>query len=73
MVMFSGLGEQLTPGGKVAAGQVTATVPVNPPLGVTVIVEFAEPPAVALAADPVAVKFPGGASMVTVKLFEAAL
>jgi hypothetical protein len=46
-------GEQVTPGGKLAAaGQVTTTAPVNPPLGVRVIVEFdvvivpAAPPAV---------------------------
>jgi len=34
--------EQVTPGGKLAAaGQVTTTAPLNPPLGVRVIVEFA--------------------------------
>jgi len=37
-VMFSGDGVQVTPGGKVAAVGVTATMPVNPPLGVTVTV-----------------------------------
>jgi len=35
-LMFSGDGVQVTPGGKVDA--VTATVPVNPPVGVTVTV-----------------------------------
>jgi len=35
-------GEQVTPGGKlVAIGQVTVTAPTKPPLGVSVIVEFA--------------------------------
>jgi len=35
-------GEQVTPGGKLAAaGQVTTTGPANPPLGVSMIVEFA--------------------------------
>ena len=38
MLMFSGDGVQLTPGGSVAAVGVTATVPVNPPAGVTVTV-----------------------------------
>ena len=34
-------GEQVTPGGKLAAaGQVTTTAPVNPPLGASVTVEF---------------------------------
>jgi hypothetical protein len=37
-LIFSGEGVQLTPGGKVAAVGVTATMPVNPPLGVTVTV-----------------------------------
>jgi len=34
-------GEQVTPGGKLAAGgQVTTTAPLNPPAGVSVTVEF---------------------------------
>jgi len=56
--MFKGFGEQVTPGGKVAAGQVTATCPVKPPLGVRVIVEMAPPPAAAVAADPPRAKVP---------------
>ncbi len=39
-LMFSGEGVHVTPAGKLAAVGVTATVPVNPPAGVTVIVEF---------------------------------
>ena len=38
-MIASGFGEQVTPGGNPAAGQVTFTVPVNPPVGVTVIVD----------------------------------
>jgi uncharacterized lipoprotein YbaY len=41
-LMFSGDGVHVTPGVVVAA--VTATVPVNPPLGVTVTVEFTAAP-----------------------------
>jgi len=44
---------QVTPGGNV--GQVIATVPVNPPLGVTVIVDDPIPPAVTGVAEPVTV------------------
>jgi len=43
-LILRGFGEHITPGGSV--GHVTATVPVNPLLGVTVIVEVAELPAV---------------------------
>jgi hypothetical protein len=57
MLIFSGFGEQLTPGGGV--GQVTATCPMNPPLGVRVIVDTpAVPPAAEVVADPPAVKLP---------------
>ena len=48
----------VTPGGSPAAGQVTFTAPVNPPLGVTVIVEVPEAPAVTVAALPPTVKVP---------------
>jgi hypothetical protein len=51
-------GSQVTPGGALAAGQVTITEPTKPPLGVTVIVEVFDPPAETLAADPLAVKLP---------------
>jgi hypothetical protein len=44
ILMFSGEGVQLTPGGRLAAVGVTATVPVNPPVGVTVTVSAAAAP-----------------------------
>jgi hypothetical protein len=46
--MFSGEGVQLTPGGKEAAVGVTATMPVNPPEGVTVTVSVEAAPVVEL-------------------------
>ena len=52
-------GAQVTPGGKVAAGHVTATVPVKPPLAVRVIAELAAvPPAVAVVGEAAAVNVP---------------
>jgi hypothetical protein len=44
--MFSGFGEQVTPGGNPVAAQVTCTLPVKPPLGVTVMVDMPLLPAV---------------------------
>jgi hypothetical protein len=38
-LIASGFGEHVTPAGNPAAGQVTFTVPVNPPVGVTVMVD----------------------------------
>lgn len=46
---------QVTPGGKPAEGQVMATMPVKPPLGVTLTVDVPLPPAVAVAAVGVGV------------------
>jgi hypothetical protein len=43
-LIFSGDGVHVTPGGKLAAVGVTATVPVNPPVGVTVTVSAAAAP-----------------------------
>jgi hypothetical protein len=43
-LMFSGDGVQVTPGGKLAAVGVTATIPVKPLLGVTVTVSVAAAP-----------------------------
>jgi len=64
-------GEQDTPGGKLAAtGQVTTTAPVKPPLGVSVIVEFA---VVIVPAAPATVVTVTGVVALTVKLGEAAL
>ena len=57
-LITNGLGEQVTPGGKFAAGHVTLTMPVKPPVGVTVIVEVALLPAVTVAALPLMVKEP---------------
>ncbi len=57
-LIANGFGEQVTPGGKFAAGQVTLTVPVKPPLGVTVIEEVALLPAVTVAALPLTVNEP---------------
>jgi len=54
----SGFGEQVTPAGNPAAGQVTLTLPVKPPVGVTVMVEGPLAPAVAVAAVPPMVKLP---------------
>lgn len=46
MEMVSGFGVQLTPGGNAVPEQVTCTLPVNPPAGVTVIVDTPLLPAV---------------------------
>jgi len=54
----NGFGVQLTPGGKFAAAHVTLTIPVKPPVGVTVIVEVALLPVVTVAALPPMVKEP---------------
>jgi hypothetical protein len=54
-----GFGEQVTPGGKVVPdGQVIFTMPVKPPLGVTVIVDIALLPAVTVVAAPLTVNDP---------------
>ena len=47
---------QVTPGGKLAAGQVMATIPMKPPLGVTVIVDVPLLPTVTVAAVGAGVK-----------------
>ena len=57
-VIGSGFGEQVTPGGKFAVGQVTFTTPVKPPVGVTVIVDGPLMPAETAAAVPPIVKEP---------------
>src|SRR2546430_15819968 len=54
----SGFGEQVTPGGNPAAGQVTFTMHVNPPVGGKVIVDVPLDPAVAVTAEPPMVKEP---------------
>jgi len=53
-----GFGEQVTPGGRFAAGQVTLTVPVKPPLGVTVIDDMPLLPAATVTAAPLTVNEP---------------
>jgi|SRR6266850_282677 len=66
----SGFGEHVTPAGNPAAGQVTLTMPVKPPVGVTVMVdEPLGPPAVAVTALPPIVKLPVLFTL-TVKLAE---
>jgi hypothetical protein len=57
-LIASGFGEQVTPAGNPVAGQVTFTVPVNPPVGVTVMVDGPLAPAVAVTAVPLIVKLP---------------
>src|ERR1700682_6823334 len=57
-LIASGFGVHVTPAGNPAAGQVTFTMPVNPPLCVTVIVEVPEAPAVTVAALPPIVHVP---------------
>src|SRR5258708_37985628 len=68
-LIASGLGEQVTPGGSPAAGQFTFTMPINPPVGVTVIVDVPLVPAMAVAALPPIVKLPVLVTL-TVKLAE---
>src|SRR5467141_1934614 len=58
-LIASGFGEHVTPAGNPAAGQVTFTVLVNPPVGVTVMVDGPLAPAVAVTALPPIVKLPG--------------
>jgi hypothetical protein len=62
-LIASGFGEQLTPAGNPAAGQVTLTVLVNPPLGVTVIVDTPLAPAVTVTALPPIVNEPLGVTV----------
>ena len=69
-LIASGFGEQVTPGGNPAAGQVTLTLLMNPPVGVRVMVEVPLAPAVAVTALPPMVKEPEG---VTVTVIAAAL
>jgi hypothetical protein len=57
-LIANGFGEQVTPGGKLAAGHVTLTIPVKPPVGVTVIEEVALLPAVTVEALPPIVNDP---------------
>jgi len=68
-LIASGFGVQVTPGGSPAAGQVTFTLPVKPPVGVTVIVDVPLAPAVAVAALPPTVNEPVVVTL-TVKLAE---
>jgi hypothetical protein len=58
MLMASGFGEHVTPGGEFAGGQVTLTIPVKPPLGVTVMADIPLLPAVTVAAAPLTVNEP---------------
>src|SRR5207302_5997589 len=69
-LIASGFGEQVTPGGKAAAGQVTLTLLVNPPVGVKVMVDVPLTPAAAVTALPPMVKEP---EVVTVMVTAVAL
>ena len=60
-----------TPGGKPAEGQVIATMPVKPPLGVTVTVDVPLPPAIAVAAPALTVNEPVVAEVTTTVVFPA--
>jgi len=57
-LMGSGFGVHVTPGGSPAAGHVTFTLPVKPPVGVTVMVDGPLAPAVAVTAVPAMVNEP---------------
>jgi len=69
-LIAKGFGEQVTPAGKPVAGQVTFTLLMNPPVGVTVIVEVPLLPAVAVTALPPTVNDP---VLVTVMVVAGAL
>ena len=69
-LIAKGLGEHVTPAGNPAAGQVTFTLPKNPPLGVTVMVDITLAPAVPVTALPPTVKVPVLAFTVKLTLFE---
>src|SRR5205823_12655649 len=66
-LMAKGIGEQVTPGGRFAAGHVTLTAPVKPPLGVTVIGEVPLLPAATVTAAPLTVNEPVPLPIVPVK------
>src|ERR1700682_2868421 len=65
-LIASGFGAHVTPGGNPAAGQVTFTLPVNPPVGVTVMVEGPLAPAVAVTPVPPMVKLPLPATVMVI-------
>jgi len=58
MAMVKGFGEQLTPGGKPVPAQETCTLPVKPPVGVTVTVDTPLLPAVTVTAEAVMLNEP---------------
>ncbi len=64
--MASGFGEQVTPGGNPAAGQVTFTLLMNPPVGVTVMVDVPLFPAVVVTLPPPMVKEPEGVTVMVI-------
>jgi hypothetical protein len=65
-LIASGFGAHVTPAGNPAAGQVTFTLPVNPPVGVTVMVEGPLAPAVAVTPVPPMVKLPLPATVMVI-------
>ena len=56
--MVSGFGLQLTPGGKPVPAQETCTLPVKPPVGVTVTVDMPLLPAVTVTGEAVMLNEP---------------
>lgn len=58
MAMVRGFGEQLTPGGKAVPAQETCTLPVKPPVGVTVTVDTPLLPAVTTTGEAVMLNDP---------------
>ena len=56
--IVSGLGVHVTPGGNPVPAQLTCTLPVKPPLGVTVMVDIALLPAVTVTGVAVRLKEP---------------
>ena len=69
-VTTKGFGVQVTPGGSPPAGQVTFTLPLNPPVGVRVMLDVPLAPAVTVAVLPPMVNEPG---LVTMMVIAAAL
>jgi hypothetical protein len=56
--MINGFGVQVTPGGNAVPVQLTCTLPVKPPVGVTVTVDMPLLPAVTIIGEAVMLKEP---------------
>lgn len=66
MAMVSGLGLQLTPGGNPVPEQVTCTLPVKPPFGVTVMVDTPLLPAVTVTGEAVMLNVPEETTLIEI-------